>query len=225
MKTIFIFIGIVAIFGCTNPTAKSKGSVKNEFGVSISPAAVEAIDTLKQVMSIFCSSVSRGSAVPNFEALFEMDSSNTVLLPYYQLDAEAFYENPSPEGIVRNLSPSEDLYIALKGDGDIKASFIAHQVGNFWEMDNYMSNRSTLIAWLPQVLNDADNREYKIFRLGGLEIFVFTMDGETVFYDSLGKKYSGGALCEELVSMLNLMKRNQEYIRKRFPDKAKPTEL
>ena len=218
MKIITFCVGMFFLVCFSQPDyAQEKKEIHCKYGIPATPLAMEAVDFLQNMIQNLPIGKTEDNSVPNLDVIFEMDSSNTVLLPYYQLNVKAFYANPSPEGIIRNLSLSKDLYIALKEGDSIKASFIAHQVGNFWEMHNQIFNRSKIIAWLPQVLNKADNQEYKIFRVGGTEIFVFTVEEETVFYDSEGEKRSGDALCADLVGLIELMNSIRESVSQKSP--------
>lgn len=225
IKRIVIGLCLIGLQCCGTATSRTGHSAADSTpahstDIPLTKQGQEALDSIQKMLSGLPSPFAE-----RFDPVPEMDSSNTVLLPYYELDAEAFRKNPSPVGLIENLSPSKDLYFALKEGDTIKASFIAHQEGDFWEMDNYKSNRSKHFAWLPQVVNGADNREYKVFRLEGQEFFMFFVNGGVVFYNSLGEKCFSDELCADLVELIDFMKRNQEYIREKFPDKAKPTEL
>lgn len=218
MKIIAFCVGMFFLVCFLQPDyAQEKKEIHCKYGISATPLAMEAVDFLQNMIQNLPIGKTEDNSVPYLDVIFEMDSSNTVLLPYYQLDVKAFYANPSPEEIIRNLSPSKDLYIALKEGENIKASFIAHQEGDFWEMHNQILDRSKIIAWLPRVLNNADNQEYKIFRVGGNEVFVFTVEGEAVFYDSMGEKRSGEALCADLVGLIELMNGIREGVSQKFP--------
>lgn len=215
MKTIILFTGILFIINCSSPNkSDTKNEKNNIYGIIISTSTQEAVTSLQNMLKAYQNETSRSTTSPSFDALFRMDSTNVIQLPYYDLDTKAFYENPDPTNIIPNLTPAKDLYIALVENGIITASFRTHKIGEKWEMLGYTETRAKTLAWLPGKLKEADSKDYKIFRVGGSEFYVFTIKGETEFYNSLGETISGNKLCSTILQLLNQGKNWNEWLQK-----------
>ena len=218
MRTFVLFISTLFVISCSTP---SDSNVKNgdigNYGIAISAPAQEAVKSLQDMLKIYQNGESRSTTSPSFDALFRMDSTNVALLPYYEFNTDAFYENPAPENIIPNLSPSKDMYIALVENDLITASFRTHKTGTKWEIRGYTESCVRTLACLSDKFKESDSCDYKIFRCGGSEFYIFTINGKIVFYDSLGQTISGNKLCSTLLQLLNKARSGNEWLQKRFP--------
>lgn len=212
---IFICLSIILV-GCSINKDASNPIDNTKLGSILSNHEKLIVDNMKNLYSIKDASGSR--SLPRempFSVMSEIDSSNLELLPYYELDEKVFYNDPSPENILSNLSKSEDKYFSIKKDGKLMYSMILKKVEENWRLRQLRGDWERIIGWLPEKLSTADSREYKIFSTCGLEFVIYTKEGKPVFCRITGEEISGEKLCESIIEIINNAKENSKNIEER----------
>ncbi|WP_292268785.1 hypothetical protein [Butyricimonas sp.] len=213
MKNIIFACLSIILANCSINKDNSNSIDKTKLGNILSNHEMLIVNNMKNFYSIKDASGSR--SLPKdmpFSAMSEMDSSNMELLPYYDFDEKAFYNDPSPESILNNLSKSKDMFFSIKKEGKLMYSMLLKKVGENWRLQRLREDWERIIGWLPERLSTADSKEYIIFRPCGLEYVIYYKGGKPVFCRITGEEISGEKLCETLVEMINIGMKNKKFL-------------
>lgn len=218
MKNLILLVLILFVFACSDSKKDIKTEKRPEVGNLMDDRARAAFVGLKSMYeSMSASMKSRGESsrmdIPPFIVIRDMDSLDVEVMPYYDFNEEKFYEDPSPENIIKNLSKADDkVYFAVKKNGEIMYSMMAVQKGGKWQFDGMSEDWGRIIGWLPAKLLEAGATSYKIFRPCGLEYVVYEKDGKPVFCRITGEEASVEKMCESFVNMINQGKENEKFL-------------
>ncbi|HJA13961.1 MAG TPA: hypothetical protein H9796_02610 [Candidatus Butyricimonas faecavium] len=210
MKKIYIISITFLLFNCS--TAINDNNKKFELGVALTSRQIHVIKDLKEMVLGFTGK-SRMTAIPfSFAEILNIDSTNITLLPYYDFDTAIFYEDPSPEKILESLTVSDDLYFAISKDGCLAYSLLAKKKEDSWVLSRFSENWGEVIKWFPEKLQDADSRDFKIFRAGGIEYFLYYKNGKTIYSTNIGQEISEEILCETILESIHRVDENKKYL-------------
>ncbi|MFR4038867.1 MAG: hypothetical protein ACLTZT_14765 [Butyricimonas faecalis] len=61
-------------------------------------------------------------------------------------------------------------------------------------------------------MQDADSRDFKIFRVGGIEYFLYYKNGKTIYSTNIGQEISEEILCEIILESIHQVDENKKYL-------------
>ena len=198
------------LFNCSNAISDNKKT--HGLGVSLTSNEMNAISKIKEMVLEFIGK-SRTIEPPfSFTAILNIDSTDVTLLPYYDFDTAIFYKDPSPEKILESLVVSNDLYFAISKDGCLEYSMLAKRKEDAWILSRFSENWGDIIKWFPERLREADSKDFKIFRVGGVEYFLYYKKGKPIYSTNIGKEISEEILCETILESINRAVENKKYL-------------
>ncbi|WP_065219329.1 MULTISPECIES: hypothetical protein [Butyricimonas] len=140
-------------------------------------------------------------------AFFENIDAYTVLkIPYYVLNQEKFYENPSPKQLMNNLyQPDEKKWFV--GMGRDTVLFTAEKQDSVWIPRTFILDWGKVISWLPAKLKKTGANDYKIFELGNNIYITFKRNETNIYYVVTGlQEWSEAQFCGLALDYINQRK-------------------
>lgn len=224
-KVVVVLIILCYAIACMDRgiiTAPPKVSFKN-VGKTLTPeeeqAAKEAQLSFVSEMAPFKEAASRAQSTEEFgeydQNVSTLGNYELVSIPYYRLDWRAFYNNPGPENIEKNLIKNDPLYIIDKQGDDIVFQVLLWQgkeKKGKWRVRVYSHNWDEVYVWLPSMLNDEAVLDYYVLIVGSREFMVLIeKDGPHYFY-STGEEITPERLSEFAVDYGNYYFENEDYM-------------
>ncbi len=202
MRNLFILLFTLGLFACSD-----KQTVNNQENLVSLISKIDK-DILREIEAsydtLFTTTRSVTSSVyPNFyTALKETD--NYTQIPYYELDKESFYGNPSAEKLMEclHLSEKEKWFIGYNSKDTML--FVIQNISGNWDIRTFTNDWNIVQRWLPAKLKEAGVTNYKLFRLGYNEYVTFDKNSKPVFYHITGgEEMSAEKFCEKTVEYIN----------------------
>lgn len=224
MKTV-LFLIMISFVACKDSKVNERSDIQPKIGSLMNKEAKIAFEALKNK---YAATKARGEYtfpdIMPFTLIREIDSLDVEVMPYYNFDGEKFYNDPSPENIVKALSkPDDHVYFAVKRNGEIMYSLMAVKRNGEWVFGEMGEDWGKVISWIPSRLAEVGATSYKIFRPCGLEYVVYEKAGKPIFCRITGEEVqSAEKLCETFVNMMNQAKEDRKYLQeqeKNLPEK------
>lgn len=191
MKKVFIFIMALFALACNDKKGHSNATSQEVsiYGTPVTALASEALQHVKQRFAGLKTKSADSKLNTKILNVFkELDHYTLTQCPYYKLNIEAFYNNPSPETLLSCLFVSEDeVYYIGERDGKVEFNLVLTKKGSEWESE-LGEHWDKVIGWLPAKLEEAGSKDFKIFRVYWQEYVTYNQNEKPVFHRITGEE-------------------------------------
>lgn len=196
---------IVSLFACSDKVINEQ-SVSQELPVSqVDNDIIQSIK--RQIDETFAD-----QNMPEGHLYYTITDINSYIIrsiPYYNLDIDRFYKDPSPNKLIECLYRPEDekWFVGYKTDTILLTT---RKYTDKWYMHVLIRDWTKLNKWLPKILDAAGTKNYKYFKLGAMEYVTLMKNNTPVFYSYDGtEEISAEKFCEKTVDYMNRLKKRE----------------
>lgn len=208
--TIIITIFCISIgYNCSNKANISEERELSNLELSISDKQI--INELKKYISERAQ-ISRSEKPDIIEtSINNSDNYNLKLYPLYEFDQDAFYEDPSPEALIRAIKESSHrkIYMGTNKNGD-KSDMIKieakMQEGNWIPYMAAYDWGKVIKRFENRSLQKFNLQRIKIFEFGFQEYILFNINEKNAIYNIKGEKQDLNTLCDRFLDIINTLK-------------------
>lgn len=230
MKTILYFMLVFCIcISCSDTKIKETQSVLEAIEKPINQEQHLIINELKPVLLHIAKSMvtlSRSDKNVAYQTEEEFDEIKFSSLPYYELNENEFYEDPSPENFMNCIHPVKDRYFFLgKKNGNIAIVLEAINRDSKWykgfsiEGMKYFEEN---FSWMADRLINCDaNSIYFLKFLSDIYV-ACSIEGEPYFFNFIGSfGFNKKEFASAMLKAKNRKDSYEEYFQKKSQDLRK----
>ena len=224
MKTILYFMLVLCIcFSCSDVKIKDTQSVLEAIEKPVNQEQNLIINELKPVLLHVAKSMatlSRSSENVAYQTENEFDEIKFSSLPYYELNENEFYEDPSPENLMSCIHPVKDRYFFLgKKNGNIAIVLEAINRDSKWYkgfsiegMKYFEENFSWMVD---RFINCDANSIYFLKFLSDIYV-ACSIEGEPYFFNFIGSfGFDKKAFASAMLNAKNRKDRYEKYFQEK----------
>lgn len=151
----------------------------------------EALDGMRELIGKSSTTRSEEDMTLLDKVLLKQDYYKFMTFPRTTVDEDKFMANPTAENLMKCIIPAttDISYIAEGKNGETYHYYARKRDGRWWP-GMMRGDMKTLFAWLEKEMEKADRYDFIFFEYAAFYYFILYFDGEPVFYNMRGEKFS-----------------------------------
>ncbi len=207
---------------CTESEIEKANKVLTEIEKPMNSTQVGILNNLKPTLLDIAkrkATFSRSGGEALYQSEQEFDKLEFTSLPYYELNENDFYNDPSPENLINCIKPTEDrCFFIGKKDGNIAVAIEAIKENSEWKKGRYFEGIDYFkqnFSWLSVRLKNCDSGSVCFLSFLGHIYVMCTIEKEPYFFNFIGTQcMDKKTFAQKMLDRKNIKDETQEYFKK-----------
>lgn len=140
-----------------------------------------------------------------------LKNDNVEFMPFYHLDIDKFYEDPTPENLLLSLYQPDTLaMLLLREKADTSYLLIVQKQNSHWIPNILMQDFGKNIQNVKDKIPDIKNADFKIFQFEHLYFYSYISKKEQIYEDMRGNILTPKMMCNKLFTIIDAIKEAAE---------------
>ncbi len=132
-------------------------------------------------------------------------------MPFYHLDIDKFYKDPTPENLLLSLYQPDTLaMLLLREKADTSYLLIVQKQNSHWIPNILMQDFGKNIQNVKDKIPDIKNADFKIFQFEHLYFYSYINKKEQIYEDMRGNILTPKMMCNKLFTIIDAIKEAAE---------------
>ena len=140
-----------------------------------------------------------------------LKNDNVEFMPFYHLDIDKFYKDPTPENLLLSLyQPDDFAMLVVQEKASSSYALTTKKQKSNWVPNAMMHDFGEKILHVKSKIPNVENSDFRIFQFEALYFYTYTSKGERVYEDMRGNVFTPGMMCDRLLIVINAIKQAAE---------------